>query len=202
MGRYFLAPSVADKSNITWAGQVSIHYHFLRRSLLTMNVVDQTMGTMFKSDGRFQGNHTTTTVNCDQVANTCNVQVPAPGFALVFFTTDALDEVSPQMPMTFATSALTRTVCIFLLDLCSVVIEENTDVPTCHFFFPQQNTATVDPTVIATSNGHGGADRPRLGSSSRGSVGAANVAAIAPGVAALTSLLAGVTLLLGLVKRF
>ncbi|KAJ3476918.1 hypothetical protein NLI96_g10822 [Meripilus lineatus] len=152
--KYFLAPSVADKSNITWAGQ--------------------TMGTMFKSDGRFQGNHTTTTVNCDQVANTCNVQVPAPGFALVFFTTDALDEVSPQMPMTFATSALTRT----------------------------QNTATVDPTVIATSNGHGGADRPRLGSSSRGSVGAANVAAIAPGVAALTSLLAGVTLLLGLVKRF
>lgn len=72
------------------------------------------------------------TVTCTD--NVCQVQVPAPGFALVFLTDEAYSEVTPEEPQTFATSALTKT----------------------------HNTATVDKAVLATSNGHSGSNRMSL----------------------------------------
>lgn len=72
---------------------------------------------MYEVDGRLQGSVSTVTINCDQTANTCNVQVPAPGFALVFLTSSALQEVSPQTPLTFATTAHTKTVGLVFLAL-------------------------------------------------------------------------------------
>jgi hypothetical protein len=69
--------------------------------------------------------------------------VPAPGFALVFLSDDALTELDGVPSKTFPTSVLTRT----------------------------RNTAgMIDPAVLETSNGHSGMGRKRLGSTSRGSV--------------------------------
>jgi hypothetical protein len=77
------------------------------------------------------------TINCAD--NVCQVQVPAPGFALVFLTDNALSESTPNAPQTFATTAVTKTI----------------------------NTATVDPSVLATSNGHDAFNRLPLGSTSK-----------------------------------
>ncbi|OBZ65025.1 hypothetical protein A0H81_14976 [Grifola frondosa] len=64
-------------------------------------------------------------INCDQGANTCAIQVPAPGTALVFVLPDSvLLEVEPSSTVTFATAALTKTV----------------------------NTVTIDASVLATFN--------------------------------------------------
>ncbi|CAL1698450.1 unnamed protein product [Somion occarium] len=150
--KYLLAPSVAEKENITWAGQ--------------------TLGAMFKADGRLQGSEQVQTVTCDQNANTCDVKVPAPGFALVFLTDNALQESNPQSTMTFSTSSVTRTI----------------------------NTATVDPAVLATSNGQNGQVRAGLGSTSKGSVNAARAAIIVPSIATLLALLAGLSIL-GVLSR-
>ena len=65
---------------------------------------------MFESDGRLQGNETVQTVNCDQGQNVCQIKVPAPGVALVFFSDQALQESSPTSTQTYATTAVTRTV--------------------------------------------------------------------------------------------
>ncbi|KIK59064.1 glycoside hydrolase family 79 protein [Collybiopsis luxurians FD-317 M1] len=118
--KYLLAPSVSEKSNITWAGQ--------------------TFGDHFASDGRPTGTESIQTITCDTSANTCSIKVPAPGFALVFLTDDALSESGDgdQTTMTFPTTAYTKL----------------------------QNTATVDPQVLATSNGDRGG---QLGSTSKGS---------------------------------
>lgn len=100
------------------------------------------MGNAFESDGRLVGNESIQTVACDQATNTCAIKVPAPGFALVFLSDAALGESSSPTPVTFATTAFTKTV----------------------------NTVTIDPSVLATSNGHGGKVRPgELGSTSKGS---------------------------------
>ncbi|PFH50113.1 glycoside hydrolase family 79 protein [Amanita thiersii Skay4041] len=126
--KYFRASSVSQKGNFTWAGQ--------------------TFGGNFNSDGRFMGNEDIQTVNCDQGANTCAIKVPAPSFALVFLTDNALVESGDngKTTLTFSTTALTKTV----------------------------NTATVDPSVLATSNGHGGPGSVRkLGSTSKGSISGA-----------------------------
>ena len=88
--RYLLAPSVSEKQNVTWA--------------------NQTLGRWQQSDGRLQGSESILTVNCDQGSNTCTVKVPAPGFALVFMSDDALQQSAPQATATFATTAVTRTV--------------------------------------------------------------------------------------------
>lgn len=78
---------MATIGNISWAGQ--------------------TFGGVYESDGRLQGTETIQTVNCDQTANTCQIMVPAPGFALVFMGSNANgDSVSTQ---TFATTAYTNT---------------------------------------------------------------------------------------------
>lgn len=80
------------------------------------------------------------TINCDQNANTCAIQVPAPGVAVVFLTDDALKGSEGTTTATFATTAVTKLT----------------------------NTATVDTLVLATSNGHGGSSW-KLGSTSPGS---------------------------------
>jgi hypothetical protein len=117
--KYLSSPSVATIGNISWAGQ--------------------TFGGVYQSDGRLQGQESIQQVNCNQGSNSCQITVPAPGFALVFLGNDANgDSVSTQ---TFATTAYTNTA----------------------------NTATVAPSVLATSNGSNGSDRVHLGSTSQGS---------------------------------
>ncbi|KAJ7752939.1 hypothetical protein B0H16DRAFT_1663031 [Mycena metata] len=99
----------------------------------------QTFGGFFESDGRPIGTEDIQSVSCDTTAQTCSVKVPAPGFALIFLTDAVYSESAPGAVLTFATTARTHT----------------------------QNTATVDPAVLATSNGHNGAV-DGLGSTSRG----------------------------------
>ncbi|KAG7447455.1 glycoside hydrolase family 79 protein [Guyanagaster necrorhizus] len=119
--KYFTADSVSQKGNFRWAGQ--------------------TFGGIFESDGRLMGQEDIQTVTCDQNANnTCLIPVPAPGFALVFLNDEAFTETAGASSMTFATTALTKTV----------------------------NTATVDQAVLSTSNGHSGM-KDVLGSTSKGS---------------------------------
>ncbi|KAJ6512844.1 glycoside hydrolase family 79 protein [Mycena sanguinolenta] len=114
--KYLAAPSVSSKDNITWAGQ--------------------TFGTSFASDGRLTGTETVQTVTCNG-DNTCNVQVPAPGFALVFLTDLPSDAETFGAVETFPTTALTKTI----------------------------NTASINPSVLATSNGQAGADFIEAGTS-------------------------------------
>ena len=140
MFRYLLAPSVAEKSNVTWAGQ--------------------TFGAQFQADGRLSGTESVQTVQCDTTANTCQVQVPAPGFALVFLSTDAYSESNPSTTATFATTSVTK----------------------------KMNTVTVDPSVLATSNGHSG-NSWHLSSTSKENRGVRGAAM--PGAIALLAMLSG-----------
>jgi hypothetical protein len=105
----------------------------------------QTLGNNLESDGRLNGTLNVTTVECNQSANTCSIPVPAPGFALVFLTSNALQAVSPTSTVTFPTTALTRT----------------------------GNTVSIDPSMLATSNGHSGMEDMR-GATSQGSVSGAS----------------------------
>ncbi|KAI0073210.1 hypothetical protein K474DRAFT_1666888 [Panus rudis PR-1116 ss-1] len=146
--KYLTAPSVAAKSNITWAGQ--------------------TLGDMFHVDGRWSGDENVQSVSCDQGNNVCNVKVPAPGFALVFLTDDALKESEPKETVTFSTSAVTRSI----------------------------NTATVDPSVLATSNGQNGSTRDKLGSTSKGSTGNAFASVVAPSLTTLCAAALGALVVL------
>ncbi|KAJ3856578.1 glycoside hydrolase family 79 protein [Lentinula lateritia] len=98
----------------------------------------QTFGGNFDSDGRLEGTESIQTIPCDQSAQTCSVSVPAPGAALVFLTNE-LTETEGAPSTTFATTTVTNT----------------------------GNTATVDASVLATSNGRNG--NSPLGSSSKGS---------------------------------
>jgi hypothetical protein len=76
-------------------------------------------------------------VNCNN--NICQIYMPAPSFALVFFTDTAYTEATPENPQTFSTTAKTRV----------------------------KNTATIAAAVLATSNGHSGSQgRNILGSTS------------------------------------
>ncbi|KIM56993.1 glycoside hydrolase family 79 protein [Scleroderma citrinum Foug A] len=117
--KYLSASSVAQKYNFTWAGQ--------------------TFGDAFSSDGRPVGAVDIQTITCDQTNNVCNVKVPAPGAALVFFNDQALEESDPGPTMTFPTTAHLK----------------------------QHNTATIPPAVLATSNGNKGTAN-MLGGTSQG----------------------------------
>ncbi|KAJ7478241.1 hypothetical protein FB451DRAFT_1556993 [Mycena latifolia] len=86
----------------------------------------QTFGGNFESDGRPMGTEDIQTVQCDATAQSCTVKVPAPGFALVFLSDDAQTETAGAPSVTFATTAQTKT----------------------------RNTATVDMSMLATSNGN------------------------------------------------
>ncbi|KAJ7240558.1 glycoside hydrolase family 79 protein [Mycena rebaudengoi] len=120
--KYFLADSVSTKDNITWGGQ--------------------TFGTSHNVDGRLKGAPDVRAISCDTTASTCLIPVPAPGFALVFLADAAFTDVGEVAPMTYSTTAYTKT----------------------------HNTARVDPTVLANSNGNSGRlwDQ-HLGSTSQGS---------------------------------
>lgn len=107
--KYLLADSVSQIYNFTWAGQ--------------------TFGGPFTSDGRLVGTLDTQTIPCDQTNNVCQVKVPAPGFALVFLTDNAMFESDQSPTMTFSTTAYT-------------------DI--------HGPTVTIDPSVLATSNGEKG----------------------------------------------
>ncbi|KAG1737107.1 glycoside hydrolase family 79 protein [Suillus paluster] len=98
----------------------------------------QTFGSTFQSDGRLKGSESVQTINCDQSSNTCQVTVPAPGVALVFLSSDAYAESGNPSTQTFSTTMVTKT----------------------------KNTATVDPSVLATSNGMSGSTW-ELGSTSK-----------------------------------
>ncbi|KAJ7813764.1 hypothetical protein B0H13DRAFT_2382214 [Mycena leptocephala] len=66
------------------------------RGLAAMTVVQkvvytwpgQTFGGNFESDGRSTSTLDIKTVQCDTTAQTCTIDVPTPGFALVFLTDD------------------------------------------------------------------------------------------------------------------
>ncbi|KAJ7486841.1 hypothetical protein FB451DRAFT_1127091 [Mycena latifolia] len=115
--KYLAAKTVVQKGGYTWAGQ--------------------TFGGNFESDGRPMGDEDVKTVACDTGAQTCTVDVPAPGFALVFLTDAAFTENGGAPSVTFATTARTKT----------------------------HNTATVDPVVLATSNGFRNSDHELAGTS-------------------------------------
>lgn len=107
--------------------------------------------TLTKSlDGRFQGNESIQTVVCDSSKiMTCPIKVPAPGFALVFLSQQALSESEPTSTMTFATT-VTRTA----------------------------TTATIDASVLATAQGQSGRDRDGRHATSRGSSDATSTATV------------------------
>ena len=106
------------------------------------------------------------TVPCDTTAGTCLINVPAPGFALVMLSDSAAQNSEPQATQTYATTALTKT----------------------------YNTATVDQSVLETSNGHTGKDR-FLGSTSKGSSGAGRASGVIPSLTAVFAVLASVGVL-------
>jgi len=77
--------STADKFNLTWGGQ--------------------TMGDQYGSDGRLQGNVSTTTIVCTN--SICNIPVKAPQFALVYLNNN--DTINPTLStQTWPTSVQTR----------------------------------------------------------------------------------------------
>jgi len=98
----------------------------------------QTFGGPFESDGRLTGTEFLYTVTCDTTNNVCPVTVPAPGVALVFLSTQARAESTPTASLTFSTSVL----------------------PT------SRHSVSVDPAVLATSNGRGGQQYIGVGSTS------------------------------------
>ncbi|KAG6857115.1 hypothetical protein H0H87_009242 [Tephrocybe sp. NHM501043] len=131
----------------------------------------QTYGNKFQVDGRPKGDLNITTIQCDQGANQCHVPLKAPSFALVFLTDPNAQTTGNAAPdaLTFETTALTKTI----------------------------NTATIDPSVLATSNGHSGKEREKLGSTSSGSINAAeSFRALAPGVSVLLSMMLGAAVVL------
>ncbi|KAF7967416.1 hypothetical protein HWV62_34391 [Athelia sp. TMB] len=135
--KYLASPSVAEKYNISWAGQ--------------------SFGPAYGADGRLQGNLSVVTVPCSGGA--CPIHVPAPGFALVSLTDAAFSEVNPTAPATFSTTT-SKT--------------------------KSYNTATINPSVLATSNGHGGsAGKIFLGATSKESNAAARGAGAGAAVVAL-----------------
>lgn len=126
----------------------------------------QTLGGRFQVDGRLKGTEDVKTVQCDQTANTCQIKVPAPGAALVFISDAAQQQAAaPDSASTYATTVVTKT----------------------------KNTATVDPAVIATSNGQSGKNRGIGGTSQGGENGAVGVLAPAATSALTAVLVAGLS---------
>ena len=109
------------------------------------------------------GTETIETVQCDQTAGTCTINVPAPGFALVMVSDSAVQDSEPAGTATFSTTAVTKTI----------------------------NTATIDQAALETSNGHSGKDR-FMGSTSKGSSGASRAAGVVPSLTAVLAVLASV----------
>ena len=85
------------------------------------------------------------------------------GAALVFFSDAAQAAAAGDTIETFSTSVITKS----------------------------KNTVTVDPSLLATSNGESGKNRAHRGGTSFGAESSAMAAYVAPGIAALISVLAG-----------
>ncbi|KAF7800181.1 hypothetical protein EIP86_011428 [Pleurotus ostreatoroseus] len=185
VSRYLLAPSVAEKFNITWAGQVSpmslsvlkhiTKLYYGRPLAGSMSLVSNGIKSfdnpklMRCSDGRLQGTETIESASCDQSAGTCSIKVPAPGFALVFMDSTALSDSAPSATVTFSTTAMTKT---------------------------PKSTIVIESSVLATAQGMSGSDRTELGSTSKGSSGASRSTGMYPGVAGIISVLAGCAFLM------
>ncbi|KAI9058696.1 glycoside hydrolase family 79 protein [Trametes sanguinea] len=154
--------------------QVKVKY-LLAPSVSEKNNVtwaNQTFGGRFEADGRLSGTEVIQTIQCDTNANTCDIPVPAPGVALVFVSSDAQNAADPSETQTYATTAVTKTA----------------------------NTVTIDPSVLATSNGQSGADR-QLSSTSKGSSSAGRTAGVAPGLTVLAMVIAGVSVIVAAGRR-
>ncbi|PPQ81022.1 hypothetical protein CVT26_002903 [Gymnopilus dilepis] len=132
----------------------------------------QTFGGNFASDGRPQGALNVSSAPCAN--GVCTIRVPAPGAAIVFLNDNGSggnDALSAGPATTFSTTAYTKT----------------------------RNTATVDPSVLASSNGHSGSTFGRLGSTSadatkNGAVERAG-AMVGAGVAGVVAVVAGLLVL-------
>ena len=134
----------------------------------------QTYGGRFQSDGRLVGQEVIQTIACDTTANTCQIPVPAPGVALVFVSQEAQGGVDPSRTETYSTTAATKL----------------------------KNTATIDPSVLATSNGNSAKDR-KLASTSEGSSAAGpRTAGVVPGVTLLGMLVGGAWVAGAAVRRY
>lgn len=127
----------------------------------------QTFGGPFESDGRIMGTEFIYTFACDTTNNVCPVTVPAPGAALVFLSDSAQQASEPTATVTYSTSVLTG-----------------------------HNTATIDPAVLATSNGQGGQHVLGLGTTSQESStgGASPVVRTSAGLASMAVALGSVAL--------
>ena len=147
--------------------------------MLTLCVSDvQTLGARFTSDGRWQGQESVQTIQCDQANNACQVRVPAPGAALVFFSDDA-----------FAHSGL------------GPQGAQQLEVFTTTYYTKLHNTATVDQAVLETSNGHGGEAMNVFGSTSQGATKQSGAAAARGAASALLGVVLGAAGLLLLAAR-
>ncbi|KAG5351031.1 hypothetical protein C0989_008226 [Termitomyces sp. Mn162] len=128
----------------------------------------QTLGNKYQVDGRFKGDLDIVKIQCDQGANQCRIPLRAPSLAVVFFTDPSAASGSEPAP-TFATTVVTKSV----------------------------NTATIDPLILATSNGHSGKDRLWLGSTSPGSSNTGHGSgAFLPRISLLFALVAGTSMFL------
>jgi len=136
-----------------------------------INRLYQTLGGTMQSDGTLQGQESVQTITCQN--GVCPVKIPAPGFALVFLSNNALEEASSGPTTTFATT-----------------VSGN-----------QENTATINPSVLATSNGRRPIDG-HLGSTSKGKMlysGGIRLAGTLPNVMVLLSVVSSV-LVMGRVR--
>ena len=171
--RYLLAPSVAEKDNVTWAGQVRPSDYDCLAQVSHPDVHrSQTFGARFQCDGRLSGTEDIQTIQCDTTANTCQIPVPAPGVALVFISSDAQGVTDPTTTQTYSTTAVTKL----------------------------KNTVTIDPSVLATSNGDSAKDRA-AGSTSQGSSDAPRTAGVAPGLTLLAMFVTGVWVVVAAMRR-
>jgi len=149
----------------------SVQVKYLRAASVSQKAnitwAGQTFGDIFQSDGRPMGEEDIQTVQCDQNNNTCQITVPAPSVALVFLSNAALSESDTGSIQTFPTTAFTNIA----------------------------NTVSVDPAVLATSNGHSGMDSV-LGSTSKGSSGGVfGMTQAVPGIVVLVAAAAGAAML-------
>ncbi|KAF5347305.1 hypothetical protein D9756_009946 [Leucocoprinus leucothites] len=130
----------------------------------------QTLGNRFEVDGRLKGDLKVIDVPCDPANNACTIPVPSPGFALVFFDSNNQFLSLGQATESFSTSAYTKT----------------------------QNTARIDPTDLAKSNGSTGKDRAKMGSTSKGSVsGTGRVRGEVLGAVVFGAIFAGILMVAG-----
>lgn len=170
---YYQARCLTKKTRYFEAASVSVktnitwagqvRHCFDLRAYPRLTAALQTFGNKFKVDGVPKGELNITKIACNQGANQCLVPVKAPSFALVFLIDPTATEAEAPA-VTFETTAFTKTI----------------------------NTATVDPSVLATSNGQSGKERSKLGSTSSGSVnGAEGLRALIPGISVLLAVLCG-----------